>query len=1592
MYLEFFTRGGSSMNKKITKGLLLTFACLLGVGGLLGAIHASKNAETQEVKAAVTNIYSHTFASGDFRTDRWWGVDGDVFWGDAISSIESDGGTFTASEYLWRFVYENSSKVEIDNIYIPVHFTGDVTVKVMDDETSKQLLQQSYHSGDNAIVITDLNTTSNRIAVNVNRTSGSANSTTRILYGETVVISRTSSFKITFNANGGSGGPSPVDAEQGVAMPTISTFPTKTGYTFAGYYDATSGGTKYYNANGSSARNWDKAADTVLYAHWTANNYTVKYNANKPSNASANVTGVPANQNATYDVNLTLGSAPSLTGWTFDGWYKESACTNKAGNAGASVKNLATSGTANLYAKWVANTYTVKYNANTPSAATSSVTGMPGNATWTYDSNATLGSAPSLTGWTFGGWYKEAACTNKVGNGGQALTKPNLTSTKGATVNLFAKWTQNTYTVNYNGNKPSKAPSSFNVTDIPADAVWTYDANATLGSAPKLTGYVFDGWYKEIACSNKVGNANQALTKPNLSAINGSTVKLYAKWVFDPAIQAVVDDINETKTVSYDELTSQISIAETGYNGLSSDFKAVVQSEGYKAILDNAKAADEVGQMIEDLGPAQDTPEWRQAVSEAREAYDALVDKSFIPTETILKILVDDEAAVIVMNSINAIGDPHWTSASKALIDAAQSAYDAYIDAGHPSGQIANYQTLVNAHTDYNNVQSFVDKVNAITDNPFEYTPECKALIDAARSYYEDDLSTYQKGLATSDAAYYYNLLVNYENAYNAMHLIDLIEDMENTPECGEKIAAARAAVEDLDPTSEMPLMNTDLLKELDDKEAGWGVIVLVNAIYPMVYGENCENAIKEARDAYSALADDQEQYVVNYDMLLKAEEDYAAVKAVVEEISNLGDIRHDEESLAKIQHVRESYEALTEDQKQLYPDSYLQDIIDYETAYEALDKIYAVGEVGYDHESEGRIKDARDFYDSLTDKQKELINGDDYVVLLTAETNYADAEKTATIWLIVLFVLVGLLILGGIFFIIFLLKRREDDDDENGENQNGGSKKMVKAASFGGILPFIFLVSHWVDGQFITLYVLAGVAILLWIAVLVIVILKKKGVIASKSVMASTATSVSSSSSYNGMPLMGSAEEVTYTDEKGNIFQIRFIKSFTAKLIQSSDETKKYYEELKNEVMSYKEVNSRVSWHYDSVTSSRNPVVKFAIRGKTLCVYFPLNADEYTDSKYKVEKSESKKFEDTPCMYRIKNDRRVGYAKELIAKVCESLGLKKGEAKHDSYVLPFEENKPLIDRGLIKEQKIQVKKSEESVVLESKVNADGDEIIVKKDASGNVFEIRFIKSFLAKLSQASDEVKDYYNALKNYALSYKGLSARVSWHYDSLNYGREQVLKFAIRGKTLCVYFALDSEALDPKYKVEKVESKKFSEVPCLYRIKNDRRFAYAKELIDLLMGKLGVKQGKEPNDDYRLPYEETKVLLAKGLIKEVKSSVKEKRSVKHVSKVSAEEADSLMSDEVAENLIEEDKNSKVHTGKKGIINLDDLEKNFSDGDTITLEALIEKKLVAKDVGRVKLLARGTLDKKFHVDLQDYSLQAVKMVLLVGGTVQKAK
>ncbi|MDY6368158.1 MAG: uL15m family ribosomal protein [Clostridia bacterium] len=294
---------------------------------------------------------------------------------------------------------------------------------------------------------------------------------------------------------------------------------------------------------------------------------------------------------------------------------------------------------------------------------------------------------------------------------------------------------------------------------------------------------------------------------------------------------------------------------------------------------------------------------------------------------------------------------------------------------------------------------------------------------------------------------------------------------------------------------------------------------------------------------------------------------------------------------------------------------------------------------------------------------------------------------------------------------------------------------------------------------------------------------------------------------------------------------------------------------------------------------------------------------------------------------------------------------------------------------------------------LDSDEAADDGIVVYSK---GNYFNIRYNKSFTAKLIQSSDETKGYYGELKNEVLSYTKTKSHVSWSYDSVNAGRKHVVKFSIRGKTLCIYFPMNAEDLDEKYKVEKVEAAKYAAVPCLYRIKNERRLRYAKELIEKVCLSIGLTKGEAKNEEYYLPYETNEPLINRGLIKEltVKATdtqiekAKKEGSIRVVDNVSASDVNAMISNEVALSSII--KTEQHATGKKGIINVDTLSMNFNDGDTVTVQSLKEKKLIANDVKQVKLLARGNLNKALHIELQDYSIEAVKMILATGGTVKR--
>ena len=103
-------------------------------------------------------------------------------------------------------------------------------------------------------------------------------------------------------------------------------------------------------------------------------------------------------------------------------------------------------------------------------------------------------------------------------------------------------------------------------------------------------------------------------------------------------------------------------------------------------------------------------------------------------------------------------------------------------------------------------------------------------------------------------------------------------------------------------------------------------------------------------------------------------------------------------------------------------------------------------------------------------------------------------------------------------------------------------------------------------------------------------------------------------------------------------------------------------------------------------------------------------------------------------------------------------------------------------------------------------------------------------------------------------------------------------------------------------------------------------------------------------------------------------------------VDHIDAIEADALISDDLAmENANYE---SGAGQGEQGIVNIGFIDANFEANEVVTLERLKEKAMIRKNIGRLKVLADGMLNKPLTIKAESYSVQAIKMIELTGGTV----
>lgn len=299
----------------------------------------------------------------------------------------------------------------------------------------------------------------------------------------------------------------------------------------------------------------------------------------------------------------------------------------------------------------------------------------------------------------------------------------------------------------------------------------------------------------------------------------------------------------------------------------------------------------------------------------------------------------------------------------------------------------------------------------------------------------------------------------------------------------------------------------------------------------------------------------------------------------------------------------------------------------------------------------------------------------------------------------------------------------------------------------------------------------------------------------------------------------------------------------------------------------------------------------------------------------------------------------------------------------------------------------------------------------------GMFIRYRYNRSFEAKLIQSDDTVKRYYSELKNCLLSYKKVTSRISWRHESFRKGRPAAAKFVIRGKTLCLCLALDPENYEEsKYIVDDMSRyARFAGTPLMYRIKNERRLRYAKELIAFLFE--GTEpSGHEDEDFAAIPYEDTQSLVERGLIKIVsyrEVAIEEKTENEEeefeddddfagedfddddddeLDEISASDVGSYMADDRAKLRVQEGNEVSDRT-RSGIVNVDTLGKFFNEGEKVTV-AEIKRRVsyFPKNVTYIKVLARGKLDKPLIVVADDFSLEAVKMIVLTGGRAIRTK
>ena len=437
--------------------------------------------------------------------------------------------------------------------------------------------------GNNGVVI-------NSGAVNFGTSGVDASTATK----PTDTFSATVSATVTYDANGGLCGQS-VGYQTNYYNTLTLPNPTRYGYVFAGWYDAPYQG----NRIGGAGDSYTPGGDVTLYAQW-GKPCTVNFDAN-----GGNVTPTTVN----YNGEQIILPFPEKDGYWFTGWYENEACTKLYGMNGV-ILNPTKNTT--LYAGW-SPVYTVTYNPTggsvTPASMdyTGTILTLPlpsdsarafagwyteeeggtfigmGNDTYlptehitlyahweapsvvTYDANGGtcaiasetyMGApltlpTPTLTGYTFRGWYTAASGGTKIGDAG-------INYIPDASITLYAQWEKTPYTISVSQSNATVTGVSNGQTAYYGDTV-TVSVSFSQNNSKSLK--VTDGNGNTLINESAAGSYTFTMPASNVTVLASSSSGCFTEdtliTMADGSQKAIKDITTEDTVLTYNFFTGE---------------------------------------------------------------------------------------------------------------------------------------------------------------------------------------------------------------------------------------------------------------------------------------------------------------------------------------------------------------------------------------------------------------------------------------------------------------------------------------------------------------------------------------------------------------------------------------------------------------------------------------------------------------------------------------------------------------------------------------------------------------------------------------------------------------------------------------------------------------------------------------------------------------------------------------------------------------------------------------------------------------------------------------------------------------------------